>query len=393
MGIVFWGAVLLLLHTYFLYPLTLFAWDGLRGVRRAWRYLARGARRQSEQTWLPTVSLVVPAHNEEECIAQKLQNSLDLDYPSDKLEVLVGSDGSTDGTEALVCACPDARVKLSAAPRGGKVSVLNRCIPPARGEVVVLTDANTMIDPLAVRRLVRHFEDPKVGAVCGRLKLYNRVRQEYEEGLYWRYETLLKLYEGRQGVVLGANGGLYAIRRRLFEPLCPETIVDDLVIPLRLLDAGWQVRYEPDAVAYEETVEDYGREFARRARISAGNFQSLRMVPGLLSPRRGFAAYAFWSHKVVRWCAPLLMAIALLANAALLTDGLLYQGLFGAQLAFYLVAWAGGKGVFRGALKRLSSIAYFFVFMNLALVVGFWRFLRGSQSAAWERTARARAAG
>jgi cellulose synthase/poly-beta-1,6-N-acetylglucosamine synthase-like glycosyltransferase len=139
-----------------------------------------------------------------------------------------------------------------------------------------------------------------VGAVCGRLKLYNRLRKEYEESTYWTYETLLKLYEGKHGAVLGANGGLYAIRRALFAPLPPDTIVDDFVIPLRILEAGYQVRFDPEAAAYEETTEDYAREFARRARIGAGNFQSLSRLPGLLNPSRGFAAYAFWSHKVLR---------------------------------------------------------------------------------------------
>jgi cellulose synthase/poly-beta-1,6-N-acetylglucosamine synthase-like glycosyltransferase len=389
MELVFWAAVVLLLHTYFLYPLTLIAWDAVRQVREGLRFLDGRERRRREQgAFLPSVTLVVPAHNEESCIPDKLDNSLSIEYPDDRFEVLVGSDGSTDRTEALVTACPDPRVRLSSAERGGKVAVLNRCIPMAKGEIVVLTDANTMIDKRAVGRLVRHFADPNVGAVCGRLKLYNRVRREYEESTYWTYETLIKFYEGKHGAVLGANGGLYAIRRSLFQRLAPETIVDDFVIPLRVLEAGYQVLFDPEAVAYEETTEDYKKEFARRARISAGNFQSLKMVPGLLSPRRGFAAYAFWSHKVLRWVAPLLMVVALAANLFLLDEGLLYPVLFGGQLAFYLLACAGRLRRLPRVVARLASVAYYFMYMNLALAVGFWRFLRNSQSAAWERTAR-----
>jgi cellulose synthase/poly-beta-1,6-N-acetylglucosamine synthase-like glycosyltransferase len=334
------------------------------------------------------VSLVVAAHDEASCIEEKLRNSLALDYPPDSLEVLIGSDGSTDGTDALVRACSDPRVHLSAAPRAGKTSVLNRCIPAARGEIVVLSDANTRIEPGALKALVRHFENPEVGAVCGRLQLYNPTRAEYEESAYWRYESWLKALEGTQGAVVGANGGLYALRRELFTPLPPSTIVDDFVIALRLLDQGYRVLYEPQALASEETTEDYGREFGRRARIAAGAFQSLGLVPGLLSPLRGFPAFAFWSHKVLRWCAPALMLVALVANVALL-DRPFYRVTMAAQVGFYALALLGSVSVGPSPLRRIAGVAYYFVTMNLAIVVGFWRFLRNSQAAAWERTARA----
>jgi len=189
--------------------------------------------------------------------------------------------------------------------------------------------------------------------------------------------------------VVGANGGLYAIRRSLFNALPPATIVDDFVIPLRILEKGYKVVYEPEAVAHEETTEDYGKEFGRRARIAAGNFQSLKMVPGLLLPTAGFPAFAFWSHKLLRWCAPALMAVSLLANLFLL-DSVFYQATLFAQTLFYALAYLGKEGVLkRGTAKRVASVAYYFVTMNLAIAVGFWRFLRNSQRAAWERTARA----
>jgi len=377
--VAFWAAALLLAQTYFLYPLWLLL---LSRLRPAWR-----ATQVGPGAW-PTVSLVVAAHDEASCIEEKLRNSLALDYPPDRLEVLIGSDGSTDGTDALVRAYPDPRVQLSAAQRAGKTSVLNRCIPAARGEVVVLSDANTRIKPGALKALVRHFADPEVGAVCGRLQLYNPTRAEYEESAYWKYESWLKAMEGTQGAVVGANGGLYALRRELFRPLPPSTIVDDFVIALRLLDQGYRVLYEPEALAEEETTEDYRREFARRARIAAGNFQSLGLVPGLLSPLRGFPAFAFWSHKVLRWCAPALMLVALAANAALL-DQPFYRFTMAVQVGFYALAILGSMAVGPSLLRRVAGVAYYFVTMNLAIVVGFWRFLRNSQAAAWERTARA----
>ncbi|HVE82503.1 MAG TPA: glycosyltransferase family 2 protein [Myxococcales bacterium] len=389
-ALLFWGAAALLLHTYFLYPLALFVLDGMAQVVRNVRFMRQGGdrRRPWDPGFQPHVTLVVAAHDEAACIGEKLENSLALDYPADRFEVLIGSDGSTDGTDDLVRRCGNPRVHLSPAPRAGKAAVLNRCIPAVRGEIVLLSDANTMIDPQAVRKLVRHFEDPDVGAVCGKLKLYNRTRREFEESSYWDYESLIKMYEGKFGAVMGANGGLYAIRRSLFTALPAGTIVDDLVIALRILENGYQVRYDPEAVAWEETAQDYDGEFGRRARIAAGNFQSLRVVPGLLSPSAGFRAFAFWSHKVLRWCAPALMAVAFIANCFLLR-GAFFRVALAAQLLFYGMAAAGRVGWFDGALRRAASVAYYFVKMNAAIAVGFWRFVRHSQAPAWERTARA----
>lgn len=389
-AVVFWCAAFLLLHTYFFYPFILFLLDGVAQVVRNVRSMTGepAERRLPEGSPLPKVSLVVAAYNEASCIEQKLANSLALDYPADRFELVIGSDGSTDGTNEKVRACRDTRVRLSMAPRAGKTSVLNRCIPTATGDIVVLSDANTMIDPDAVRKLVRHFEDPEVGAVCGKLRLYNRVKQDYEESAYWAYESLLKLYEGKRGAVMGANGGLYAIRRTLFTALPPSTIVDDFVIPMRIMESGYKVVYEEEAVAHEETTEDYAREFGRRARIAAGNFQSLRLVPGLLLPTAGFRAFAFWSHKVLRWCAPALMALVLLANLFLMGHPF-YRLTLALQLLFYALAYAGKAEWFNGRLRRAASVAYYFVTMNLALAVGFWRFLRNTQRAAWDRTARA----
>lgn len=388
--LMFWGAGVLLLHTYFFYPLFLFLLDGVEQVFHNVRFMRRGGERQPvpapEQ--LPSVSLVVAAYNEASCIEEKIANSLALDYLADRFELLIGSDGSTDGTDEKVRGCSDKRVRLSAAARAGKTSVLNRCIPSATGDIIVLSDANTMIDAAAVKKLVRHFSDPDVGAVCGRLKLYNKTKKDYEESAYWAYESLIKLYEGKRGAVMGANGGLYAIRRRLFTALPPSTIVDDFVIPLRILENGYKVVYDSEALASEETTEDYEREFGRRARIAAGNFQSLRMVPGLLLPTAGFAAFAFWSHKLLRWCAPALMALAFLANLFLLSRGF-YRLTMAGQLMFYAMAYAGKAAWFNGKLRRAASVAYYFVTMNLAIVVGFWRFLRNTQRAAWDRTARA----
>lgn len=381
----FWGAALLLLHTYFFYPVLLLLLDRTRRlVARPW---AEDERLSAAAEDYPFVTLVVAAYNEASCIEEKIRNSLEIDYPADRFELLIGSDGSTDGTDEIIQRFAGGRVRYWRGERAGKASVLNACIPLASGPIVVLSDANTMIDPGALKKLVRHFEDPNIGAVCGRLRLYNRTRREYEESAYWTYESWIKVYEGRLGAVMGANGGLYAIRRRLFTPLPPSTIVDDFVIAMRILAKGLSVVYEGEAVAYEETTEDYQKEFKRRSRIAAGNFQSLTLVPELLSPGSGFRAFAFWSHKVLRWFAPGLMALAFAANLFLLAQPF-YRLLFAGQVLFYALALAGKEKVFKGQLGRAASVAYYFVTMNLAMAVGFWRFVRREQGATWERTAR-----
>jgi len=222
----------------------------------------------------------------------------------------------------------------------------------------------------------------------GRLRLYNRVRREYEESLYWRYETILKYFEGKLGVVVGANGGIYAIRRLLFQPLHRGTIIDDFVVPVRIAARGWRVPFEPAALAHEETTEDYSREFGRRARIGAGNWQSIGLVPDIFDPRNAFLCFAFVSHKLLRWAAPLLLGIAFALNVPLaLQGGFGFRALLFLQLAFYGLAVAGRLNA-AGPLRRVASIAHYFVAMNAALAVGFWRFVRGTQSAAWNRTSR-----
>lgn len=388
--LVFWLCLGGVVHTYFTYPITLIGWEAVRGALTDLRYLGgkRDRRRPREPLTLPFVSVVVAAWNEADVIGEKVKNSLELDYPLEKFELIVGSDGSDDGTDDIVVGFEDPRVRLSGArERAGKVSVLNRTIPSATGDIIVLSDANTMLEPDAIRRLVRHFSDPGVGAVCGRLRLYNPRKSGYEESSYWLYESFLKLHEGKRGAVMGANGGIYAIRKSLFSPLPPDTIVDDFVIAMRCLQRGYRVVYDPEAVAIEETTEDYAKERIRRVRIAAGNFQSLGMVGSLLHPRNGFAAYAFFSHKLLRWLAPFLLILLFLANLSLLHHTL-YQATLAAQLLFYWLALIGYAVRLPGALGRLASVARYFVEMNVGMAQGFVRYLRRTQKVTWQRTAR-----
>jgi cellulose synthase/poly-beta-1,6-N-acetylglucosamine synthase-like glycosyltransferase len=388
-----WLALGLVAFSYVGYPLVLLAWESVREARGALRFLAGGPDRRATaaapESW-PRVSIVFSAFDEEACIREKIENCLALDYPPDRLEIVVGCDGCGDRTAELARAAGGERVHVhELAPRAGKASVLTRLVPSAQGDLVVLTDANSMLDPGALRALVRRFRDPAVGAVVGRLRLVNPDRREAEEGIYWRYETFLKYLEGKHGCVLGANGGIYAIRRLLFSPLGADTVTDDFVVPARIAVRGWKVLFAPDAVAVEDAAGDAAREFVRRARIGAGNWQALARVPDLLDPRTGFLFFAFVSHKLLRWMTPFLLAGALAASAAaaVAPGAWVHRALLGAQLAFYGLALAGRvRG--GGPLRRLAAAAHYFVAMNAALAVGMWRFVRGTQPAAWQRTPR-----
>ncbi|BDG06661.1 glycosyltransferase family 2 protein [Anaeromyxobacter oryzae] len=395
MELLFWIALGLVAFSYVGYPIVLAAWDGAREVLSGLHFVSGGPdrrRRREAEAW-PRVSIVFAAYNEAACIRAKVENCLALDYPADRIEIVIGCDGCTDRTVELARAAGGGRVVVhDLSPRSGKASVLSRLVPAATGDVVVLTDANVMLEPGAIGALARRFRDASVGAVVGRLRLYNPTRREYEESAYWKYETALKYWEGKHGCVVGANGGIYAIRRLLFAPIAPDTITDDFVIPARIAARGWRVPFEPDAVAHEETTEDATREFVRRARIGAGNWQALVRVPELLDPRTGFLCFAFVSHKLLRWATPFLLAAAVLANGFLAArpGAWGYRAIFLAQAAFYGLAvagWSGYAGLAR-PLRRVASLAHYFVAMNAALAVGLWRFARGTQRATWQRTER-----
>src|SRR5919109_4292114 len=315
LAILFWVAVLVVLHTYVFYPLLLIVADGFEQSRSAWQYISGAERRRPPaQLGLPHVSVLIAAYNEASCIGRRIENLLEQDYPPDHLEIVVGSDGSTDGTDGVVQHYAARGVKLSRGERTGKAGVLARLIGMAKGDVLVLTDANTEFEKDAIRQLVQPLRDPAVGLVCGRLRLHSPLGAPIVEGAYWKLESLLKMYESRRGCVMGANGGIYAVRKRLFPPLPAGTVVDDFVAALRVLAAGSEVRYEPEAVGHEEAAPDHAGEYRRRVRIAAGCFKALSQHRDLLSPRHGFTAFALWSHKVLRWLVPHAMIVALLTN-------------------------------------------------------------------------------
>lgn len=333
----------------------------------------------------PKVSVLISVFNEEKHIQQRIENLLALDYPSDKIEILIGSDGSTDRTNEIVRKFPDARVELHAfEPRAGKPSVLNRLVPRAKGELLVFSDANAMFERDALAKLVRHFGDTGIGGVCGRL-VFTGENSATDEGPYWKLETYLKTRESAVDSCLGANGAIYAIRREAWPGIPDNTFIDDFVIAMRVRERGLRVVYDTEAVAMEDLPVSVEHEMTRRIRIGAGGFQALALCWRSLLPWRGLYVWSFWSHKVLRWIAPFLMIAALVSNLFLLQSPVFYVTL-ASQVAFYALAIIGAA--MSGRKIVLFSAPHYFVTINLALFFGFFRFITGTQRAAWKRTAR-----
>jgi cellulose synthase/poly-beta-1,6-N-acetylglucosamine synthase-like glycosyltransferase len=381
--ILFWVSAAVVVYAYAVYPLVIWALSRLFGRAAQAPTVSDGD--------LPTVALLISAYNEAAVIAGRLENALATDYPRDRFRVVVASDGSSDGTAEIAARFADRGVRLlDYKARRGKSSVLNSALAEIDADLVLLSDANTHIDPAAARRLARWFVgEERVGAVCGRLVLTDPATGANADGLYWKYETFLKKCEWRLGALLGSNGAIYAIRRRLYVPIPNDTIVDDFVIPLLArLRSDCRIIYDCEAVATEETASDVGAEFRRRSRIGAGGFQAIVLLWRLLDPRHGWVAFTFLSHKILRWTCPFFL-LGMLLTSALLWRVPLYRYALAAQLAFYLCSWLALYLPRRGgAALKLLRLPTMFVSMNLALLVGFWRWLRGSQKAAWGRTAR-----
>ncbi|HEX8925216.1 MAG TPA: glycosyltransferase family 2 protein [Terriglobales bacterium] len=383
---VFWIAVAIVLYTYIGYPVLLFVCYGFVQVKRDLQYLrTRGERRRRDLSdeQLPTVTMLFAAYNEEEHLAEKLQNTLALDYPSDKLQVVIVSDGSSDQTNAILSSVTDSRFDiLIRNDRGGKCAALALAVERARHSIFVLSDASTMFAPDALRKLVRHFGDPAIGAVCGSLSFGYNAESGQTEGVYWKYETVLRLMEARLGATLTPSGAIYAVRGEAYVAPTSDVLVDDIVTLMRVRDAGYEVHYDPEAKAIDFPAASVAGEFRRRVRISTGSFRAL---PSLLRLKQsGFTPFAFFSLKLLRWFLPVFLTIAFASNLFLLHEPV-YLAMFLAQIAVLL--WAAIGYAFRDSLKRVrfSLLGYFVVAMNLAFLVGLLRSVARRREASWQR--------
>lgn len=334
---------------------------------------------------LPAVSVMLPAHNEENVVGERLDNLLGLDYPRDRLEVIVGSDGSTDRTLEVVRARTDARVRIvEGRARRGKTALLNEMVAVSTGKVIAYTDANCIWDRQALRHLVAPLVATDVGCVIGELCYVNLDQPTVEsgEGLYWRFENAIKEMESRLQGTLVANGSIYALRRELFRPL-PAEISDDSVNPLLVLRQGLRVVFERRAVACEKAAAHLGEEFRRKARMVTRQLGSHQFVRGFLWPLHPLLAFRLASHKLLRWLVPILVT-ACLVVAMSQAHRPVYQIVLVTAALGVTLALAGSILLRRGVdLPRLWRLWVYLWMVNLAAAKGLWDFVVGRRRAVW----------
>jgi len=334
----------------------------------------------------PTVTVLITAYNEEKSIRQKLKQTLSLDYPRGKLDIVVASDGSTDGTDNIVREFGGQGVKLARVEgRVGKTETQNQAVKQATGEIIIFSDATTTYEHTAIKKIVRSYADPTVGAVSGRYEYRNPTGASIGVGniLFWKYENYIKNSQTKIKTVTGCCGCIYSIRRDLYEPL-PGDIISDLVEPLKIVEKGYRISFEPEAVAYEETTERTSEEFNMRVRVITRGMRGLMYMKSLFNPfRHGFVSFQLFSHKVLRWCVPLFMVLILIANALLLGSDF-YNVLFVMQLVFYGLALIGYFGEKIKVRNKIFSVPLYFIAVNSASVIAMLRIFRGYKAVTWE---------
>lgn len=372
--IAFWASLGLIAYTVLGYGTLVRVLAQMRGRRPARTHAIR-----------PRVSVIIAAYNEAPRLADRLRNLLASAYPPDLLEILVGSDGSTDGTADAVSAFGPQVRAVAFDQRRGKAAVLNDLVPAASGEILVFADARQQFETGAIAALVSHFADPAVGAVSGALILLEEGESAAGvEGAaaYWEVEKRIRWAESRFDSTVGVTGAIYAIRRELFQPLPSDAILDDVIVPMRIVRQGYRVLFDPDARAFDRRAKSDAQEFGRKVRTIAGNFQMFRLESWLLSPLRNRLWWQTISHKGLRLVLPLCYLTAFVSNALLL-DQPFYQLTLAGQGALWIL---GGIAFAAPAARRaipVLAVPYAVGFLMVATIVGFLRFSTGQQKVTW----------
>jgi cellulose synthase/poly-beta-1,6-N-acetylglucosamine synthase-like glycosyltransferase len=377
MTVVFWASVGAMAYVYVGYPLLLFL------VSRV------VTRKVAKAPVTPTVTMIIAAYNEEAVIAKKLDNSLALDYPADKLDILVASDGSKDATNRIVReyeARHPGRVTLLDNPRAGKTAGQNRAAEVARGEILVFSDASTMYDANAVRAMAANYADPAVGSVGGDVRYVRDGEEATSKGrqAYWNYEASIRRWESQIFTVIGATGCIYSMRKSLYTHLDPAAI-SDFVQPARALLKGYRSVVEDDAICWEVAEsKQMGDELSRRARVVNRGLRGVSYMPEALNPvRHPFLLFQLISHRLLRWGIPFFLIAAFVANAFLL-DAWFYRLTFAAQVAFYGAALAGLVLDRVGIRPKGLFVPLYFCLVNLAPLIAVWSLLKGEKKIVWE---------
>jgi len=334
----------------------------------------------------PVVTIVIAAFNEEESIGATIENKLEQDYPQDKLELIVVSDGSTDRTDAIVACFAYRNVRLlRQGPRAGKTSALNLAIPQARGEIIVFSDANSIYAPDALHKLIANFSDPDVGYVTGKMIYANPDGTTVGDGCsaYMKYENWLREIETRLGSVVGVDGGIDAIRKEIFKPMNPDQL-PDFVQPLKVVEQGYRVVYEPEALLWESSLKEAGDEYRMRVRVSLRAFWALFDMRKLMAPGNDLLfCWQLWSHKVLRYLCFVFLIAAYASNALLLEVGFFPRVIFALQTGGYAVAIAAPFLERNGVKSRVFTFARYFMLLNLAAAHAFFKFILGKKQVMW----------
>jgi poly-beta-1,6-N-acetyl-D-glucosamine synthase len=383
--IIFWFSFGLIFYSYVGYGILLAC---LVSVKRLFR------RHAPPHPTFPQVALVVAAYNEEDFIEEKIRNTFDLDYPADKLEIIFITDGSTDRTPHIISAYPAIRL-LHQPERKGKVAAMNRAIQHVQSPLVIFCDANTLLNKACVREIVKHYTDPAVGGVAGEKKIIPRgsdTAAAAGEGLYWKYESLLKKLDSELYTTVGAAGELFSVRKDLMEKVPEGTIIEDFVQSLKLCVNGYVVRYEPNAWAAEAPSASIKEEMKRKVRICAGAFQAMILLKELFNVfKHPVVSFQFISHRILRWTLCPIALITLLFSNVLLSImqvGIFYHVILALQSTFYVLAITGWVYANRNIKVKSLYIPFYFLFMNFSVFMGFSRFIRNKQTVLWEKAAR-----
>ncbi len=394
MKILFWFLLFAVFYSYLGYGLVL-------GLLVKLKSLFRGGKNTPiAPPSLPTVTFVVCAFNEQDWIEEKIRNSISVDYPRQLIEFLFVTDGSNDHTPQLIEHFPfppDVRWRLMHQPeRNGKIAAFHRGMQTIKSEIVISTDANTLVNKQAVLNLIKHFSDPQVGAVAGEKRVHTEEAAAAHgagEGIYWKYESKLKAWDAELWSVVGAAGELFALRTSLYEAVPKDTIIEDFYLTLRIAMRGHRVMYAPDAYATEGPSASVAEELKRKIRIAAGGIQSIvRLAPLLNIFKFGTLSFQYISHRVLRWTlAPAALPIIFLLNLYLVWKGnhWFYTALLICQCLFYAAASVGYLLEARSIRLKALFVPYYFCVMNYSVYAGFKRYLKGQQSVIWEKSKRA----
>ena len=389
--ILFWFFLFIIFYAYVGYGLLLFI------IIKIKRLLSKPARVSREQCYEPEVTLFCTAYNERNYVEKKMDNSLSLEYPAHKLKHLWVTDGSDDGTPEILKKYAEVQVQHQD-ERAGKVAAMNRGMKFVNTPLVIFSDGNTLLGKESVRRIVNLFQDPIVGCVSGEKRVLQKEKDSAvaTEGFYWKYESKLKQWDSELYSVVGAAGELFAIRTELFRPVENDTILDDFIISLEIAKRGYTVKYDPEAYAIETASADIKNELKRKVRIAAGGIQSIVRLKELLNIfRYGVLSFQYISHRVLRWTlAPLGLLVIFILNflIAFSNEYQIFTGiycwLFAGQALFYLAAFAGWFFENRKIKIKVLFIPYYFLIMNIAVYLGFFRYIKGGQSVKWEKAKR-----